>query len=69
MSDECMHLLDPQTCTICNGREKRERVTQSWSNPFTAKYDGYCTRCRGSIDAGDQICISDGAVAHEDCAT
>jgi len=69
MSDECIHLLDPSTCTICNGRAKRERARTTWSNPFAARYPGRCFVCDERIDEGDQIRFSDGAVAHEDCAS
>jgi hypothetical protein len=67
-NDECMHLLDPATCTICNGREKRQRVTQSWSDPFHARYDSRCIRCDERINEGDLICFNGDIAVHEECA-
>ena len=54
--DECIHRLDPATCTICNGRYRRERhQVVEWSRPFTARYDGQCDACDLPIHAGEYI--------------
>lgn len=64
MSDECIHLLDPATCTICNGRDRRERVAsrgeERHGKAFTAKYAGQCSECNLPISVGQSIVIIQG---------
>jgi hypothetical protein len=53
-NDECIHGLGPiAACTICNGRERRERaerdrIVARW----TALYNGTCAMCGGAISPG-----------------
>lgn len=67
--EECIHLLDPSTCTICNGRDKREAEAESSRyKMFPAKYAGRCSACRFSISIGDLIGWREGEpVLHWDC--
>lgn len=69
--DECIHGLGPvAACTICNGREKRERAAaaETWT-VFRSRYDGQCPECNLPIRAGDWIAWREGATArHEECA-
>lgn len=46
-SDECKHLLDPATCTICNGRETKARRKAKAPGP---KKDSLI-----SIDVGNSV--------------
>ena len=67
--DECIHLLDPATCTICNGRQRREarEAHTAWSAPFRAKFDGFCRSCDVTIDQGDLIVYDGDEVRHAEC--
>jgi hypothetical protein len=71
-ADECIHLLDPATCTLCNGREKREREEAARivveSHPFRARFDGRCRACFDGFTEGELIVrINDGLYAHKEC--
>ena len=54
---ECIHGLGPVTaCTMCNGREERERadrdrIVARWA----AKFPGTCAMCGTDITAGETI--------------
>jgi hypothetical protein len=70
MTDECIHLLDPATCTICNGRDARERkAAKTVVRTFTARYAGHC-RCGDLIAPGAIIAeLGDGQYVCEECAS
>ena len=72
--DECMHLLDPATCTICNGRDKRETQQRRHHMDSTypasvvvARFEGWCDECHGTIESGQDIIAADGRWIHERC--
>lgn len=69
--DECIHLLNPATCTICNGRERRERETHTEGRrEFPAKYEGQCPTCNLPIRVGDTVAWRTGEPArHARCAS
>lgn len=79
MSDECIHLLGPATCTICNGRDRRERIAAQpvgWTRPFRARFPGRCGGCSEPVDVGDLVAmpemrhvVSGRPVYHEGCAS
>jgi hypothetical protein len=78
VSEPCIHDLDPATCSVCNGAEKRaaaesatfrstaERGTYGpW---FAAKFSGMCNGCFEDIEPGDTIrADGDGCYLCEDC--
>lgn len=68
-TDECIHLLDPATCTICNGRDKREReAARTVVRTFAARFGGTCRRCDEGIEPGSLISeLGDGSYVHEEC--
>lgn len=58
MSDEgeCVHLLPPSQCVLCNGREAAEnRARWQVDRWFTAHYSGRCVRCGDEFHPGDMI--------------
>ena len=63
---ECIHLLDPATCTICNGWLKRD-LSRRWSRPFPARYSSRCFQCGERIYEGQLICYDGDVAVHEDC--
>jgi hypothetical protein len=65
--EECIHLLDPSTCVLCNGREKRERAVVRWTNPFPARYAGLCSVCSDQIEVDEPIVYNGTTVAHDGC--
>lgn len=68
--DECMHLLDPATCTLCNGHDKRERGRKpvALGRSFPARFDGWCGGCGGDIETGESIVRTDDGYVHVHCA-
>jgi hypothetical protein len=71
-ADECIHGLGlVSACTICNGRERREREshTEGWRE-FPAKYEGQCPACNLPIRVGSMIAWRpDDRPRHADCAS
>ena len=69
-AEECIHLLDPATCTICNGRDRREKAAaMAERRVFPARFDGWCSFCQSAINVGDLISwAADEPVVHEECA-
>lgn len=67
---ECIHGLLDITCTICNGRDKRERAeTREAYRTFPAKYDGQCRECNLPISVGQMIAWRpDEPSIHQACA-
>ena len=69
--DECIHGLGPVTaCTICNGREARERAEANrviyW---FEARFDG-TVNCDHSVEIGERLArMGDDSIRCERCAT
>lgn len=70
MDDECIHGLGPiAACTICNGREVRERaardaVVRTWA----AKFPGTCRKCGDEFAVDDLIGITaDERYVHAEC--
>lgn len=58
--EECIHGLGPvECCTICNGREQRERLARAEADrpirTWTAKFPGHCEVCRARIEIGEPI--------------
>lgn len=65
---ECKHGLVWAHCTICNGRDKIEKMNLVEGHPFPAHYEGTCPWCEDSIDVGDNIYRSSrGQYVCEDC--
>lgn len=71
-SEECIHGLgDKSACTICSGKDARQRTADAeaveW-RVFPAKYPGHCYGCNLPINVGDRIAWKEGvAPLHEDC--
>lgn len=70
MSDEpeCIHGLGPvSACTICNGREKRERQQVTVTGYFPAKYASRLS-CGHVAVIGEMLCrLSDESLLCEEC--
>lgn len=70
MAEPCIHDLDPASCAVCNGAQKRAQAAERpvrgpW---FTAQYEGTCRDCDGEILPGDTIRASgDGGYLCEGC--
>ena len=69
MSEECIHLIDPATCTICNGHDRRLKQQQALrGHRFLAKYASRCCVCHDEIAVGDLIYWIEGEPAiHDEC--
>lgn len=61
-NDECIHGLGPvAACTICNGRDKREKADMDRiAYHFVAKFDGHCGKCGAPTLAGEDIAATVG---------
>lgn len=67
--DDCIHLMDPAHCTLCNGRAAREtkaaHTVRQW---FIAGYPGHCEGCHDRIRPGEEIAqMEDGSYKHWGC--
>jgi len=54
--EECIHALNPAWCTICNGREKKEKKeANEIVNMFRSVFGGSCQwgNCDEYIEVGD----------------
>lgn len=52
--DECIHGLGPKSaCTICNGREAKER--EDTTATFASSFRSMCRVCKQPIAVGDEI--------------
>jgi hypothetical protein len=58
MADHCRHELDPATCAVCS---PRRRLPAAPARTMTARYDGRCPCCGGTIEAGATIGLVDDA--------
>ena len=67
--EPCIHLLDPATCTMCNGREERERrAATTVAYTMTARYDS-TLGCGHAVEVGDEFAVmSNGLYKCSDCA-
>lgn len=72
--DECIHLMVPSECSICNGKEleakrqtKRAREMALALGAFEATYSGTCYRCGEWFDAGAPITKAGDGWIHWDC--
>lgn len=69
MGEPCIHDMDPASCAVCNGAEKRAKAERpqrgAW---FFARFDGTCSECDSDFEAGQKI-RADGAGGYlcEDC--
>lgn len=54
MPGSCIHDLDAATCGLCNGAVKRAAEQErSGRGPwFAARYDGKCSGCGDTFEAG-----------------
>lgn len=53
---ECIHGMTHAWCTICNGREKREKEARDKiTSSFQALYPGKCAVCQSEFAVGDII--------------
>ena len=74
MNEPCIHDLDPATCGVCNGAEKRtaagRREKPSGTGPVVeARSPGVCGECFDWIEPGEPIRPGgDGGWVHEECA-
>lgn len=69
--EECPHGAGNQAwCTICNGRDKRDRVAeQKILYSFAAKFNGRCSECHERVEAGEILFArSDGTYACSGCS-
>jgi hypothetical protein len=65
MDDECIHLLEPSTCTLCNGSAKRDRTIDY---VFTAQFNSHCSWCGEMVYEGESIaCTLTGSYGHPSC--
>jgi len=63
--DECIHLIDPSTCTICNGKDVRSRTVDYI---FTAQFTSHCSACGEMVFEGESIaCTLTGSYGHPQC--
>jgi hypothetical protein len=73
-ADECIHGLGlVSACTICNGREARERDRdareEGW-RVFPTKFYGHCPGCNLPIHVGQMIAWQpDQPARHVECAS
>jgi len=69
VNDLCIHDLDPASCALCNGAEKRAAAERPHRGPwFTAQHRGTCSGCLEEIEPGDTIRASgEGGWLCEDC--
>jgi hypothetical protein len=69
MAEPCIHDLDPATCGVCNGAEKRVKAERPPRGPwFVAQFPGTCGTCSERIKPGEMIrADGDGAYLCEDC--
>lgn len=77
MTEPCIHDLDPATCSVCNGAEKRQQAQRPFTSAaergvygpwFTARFPGMCTGCPADIRPGDTIrADGDGLYLCEEC--
>jgi hypothetical protein len=68
---ECIHGLGPvSACTICNGRDERDRaVTAERAVTFAAKYPGQCSCCNLPIHVGQILSWDrENPPVHDGCA-
>ena len=65
-TEECLHLLDPGTCAICN-KTPDPGVDVDWDAEFSAKYEGWCQSGDHRIDPGDRIVRRGGRYHHPEC--
>jgi hypothetical protein len=63
---ECIHDLEPATCSICNGRDRRDRtIVGPRPHSITSRFDSRCDFCDRRIREGDAISPSeDGTWIH-----
>lgn len=68
-TEECIHLMDPASCTLCNGRAAKERKeAEQAPRTFPAKYEGQCPACDLPIYVGQMVAWREGRRAvHERC--
>jgi hypothetical protein len=63
--NECIHELDPPTCSICNGRDRRsQRVETRPEAVIESRFDSRCDYCDRRIQVGDSIGLSEGSWLH-----
>jgi hypothetical protein len=57
MGEPCIHDLDPATCGVCNGADRRAVATaRGEMGPWiTARFDGRCSCCSRTILQDDDI--------------
>ena len=68
MTEECIHGLTPETCSICLRPTKPVGHSYPMSHSTLAKYDGYCPECELPIYAEVSEIYNDGtAWRHVGC--
>lgn len=71
MIDECIHDLDPATCSTCKHPRRQPHLT--YGEPFRAQFDGQCHGCNLPIHSGQLIASrtasndSDVTYVHQGC--
>jgi hypothetical protein len=71
--ESCIHDLDPASCAVCNGAEKRGTFQSAMERGaygpwFAAQYAGMCAGCFDDIEPGGTIrADGDGCYLCEDC--
>lgn len=71
--NECIHLIDPATCSWCSGQEARRiaeaKALADNTRVIVAQYEGQCVECNLPIHVGDTIkWRPDWPPMHEACA-
>lgn len=62
---ECIHLLEPSTCTICNGRDRqRVRLKETPRSTTRARFVGRCDACDLLIHEDELLGLIDGSWVH-----
>jgi hypothetical protein len=67
-TEECIHGLDPQWCTLCL---KKDMPVVHKTFLGTAMYEGTCPVCKDTIEIGERIASNEnflsGAWVHDEC--
>lgn len=54
--EECIHELDPRTCSVCSGRDREPPAGPANFGPwFSSMYPGKCAGCGDEFGVRDRI--------------
>ena len=78
MEELCRHEMVSAWCALCLGQVSgRHPLVEDVyvSEPFPAKYRGYCEECSEKVEIGEFVCLvklhldDSGIILHEDCVS